>query len=254
MGRAGAIALAEEAATVVVADIDETRADEVVRIIQAAAGKAISIRTDVSEPDQVTSLVTEAVERYGSVDILYHCAADLPFINAQDRCLIDLSEGVWERMIRIHLTGTFLVCKYVGRQMAEQGSGSIVLTATTDALVGCAGLDSYTAAKGGVVALTRSFAAGMAPYGVRVNAVCPGFVTTENQRGWLEQPGAEEMIAQLHLLPIATPEQIVPLVVFLTSDEAAIVTGSVFAIDSGYTAFKAKLDVMGMIRGRNESQ
>src|SRR6185312_9709531 len=106
------------------------------------------------------------------------------------------------------LTGTFHCAKYAGRQMIRQHSGSIILSATVDALIGCAGLDSYTAAKGGVVALTRSYAAGLAPDGVRVNAICPGFVATEPQLAWLEAPGAQAAMRALHLLPVARPEQI----------------------------------------------
>jgi NAD(P)-dependent dehydrogenase (short-subunit alcohol dehydrogenase family) len=192
--------------------------------------------------------VESTVDRFGGVDVLYHCAADVPFVNTQDRRLTELPEEVWARMIDIHLTGTFLVCKHAGRRMLERGSGSIILTATTDALIGCAGLDSYTAAKGGVVAMTRSLAAGLGPDGIRVNAICPGFVATESQRGWLEQPEARELMERLHLVPIAEPEQIAPFAVYLASDESAVVTGGIFPIDSGYMAFKARFDVMGAIQ------
>src|SRR5262249_2460525 len=123
-----------------------------------------------------------------------------------------------------------------------------VLSSTVDALTGCAGLDSYTAAKGGVTALTRSFAAGMSRDGVRVNAIAPSFVSTEPQLRWLADAGAPHTIEQLHLLPIPTPEQIAPFVVYLASDESAAVTGGVFPIDSGYMAFKAQLDVMGAMQ------
>jgi NAD(P)-dependent dehydrogenase (short-subunit alcohol dehydrogenase family) len=131
--------------------------------------------------------------------------------------------------------------------MLAQRSGSIILSGTTDALIGCAGLDSYTAAKGGVVSLTRSFAAGISPDGVRVNCICPGFVATEAQQEWLQNPHGQEVMEQLHLLPVATPEQIAPFAVYLASDESAAVTGGIFPIDSGYMAFKARLDVMGTI-------
>jgi NAD(P)-dependent dehydrogenase (short-subunit alcohol dehydrogenase family) len=153
-------------------------------------------------------------------------------------------------MIDMALTGTFRCCKYVGRQMIAQHSGSIILTATVDALVGCAGLDAYTAAKGGVVALTRSFAAGIAKDGVRVNAVCPGFVATEPQLEWLNKSEAKKMVESLHLLPIATPEQIAPFIVYLASDESCVVTGGVFPIDGGYMAFKADLEVVGVVRNK----
>jgi NAD(P)-dependent dehydrogenase (short-subunit alcohol dehydrogenase family) len=159
-----------------------------------------------------------------------------------------MPEEVWDRMIAIHLTGTYLLCKYVGRAMLERKSGSIVLTATTDALIGVAGLDGYTAAKGGVVAMTRSFAAGLGPDGIRVNAICPGFVSTEGQAEWMDDPERKATLDPLHLLPIATPEQIAPFAVYLASDEAAVATGGVYPIDSGYMAFKANIDVMGAMQ------
>jgi NAD(P)-dependent dehydrogenase (short-subunit alcohol dehydrogenase family) len=118
--------------------------------------------------------------------------------------------------------------------------------ATVDALIRCAGLDAYTAAKGGVVSLTRSFA-GVAKEGVRVNAICPGFVATEPQLDWLQSTGADATMASLHLLPVATPEQIAPFALYLASDESAVVTGGIFPIDSGYMAFKANVDLMGVV-------
>lgn len=165
------------------------------------------------------------------------------------RRITEMPVETWHRIIDLVLNGTYRCCKYAGRQMLAQKSGSIILTATVDALIGCAGLDAYTAAQGGVVALTRSFAAGMAKDGVRVNAICPGFVATEPQLSWLERPDSRAGVDALHLLPIATPEQVAPFVVYLASDESAIVTGGIFPIDSGYMAFKAKVDIMGLAGG-----
>jgi NAD(P)-dependent dehydrogenase (short-subunit alcohol dehydrogenase family) len=132
--------------------------------------------------------------------------------------------------------------------MVSQGSGSIVLTATTDALIGCAGLDAYTAAKGGVVAMTRSFAAGIARDGVRVNSICPSFVSSEPQQGWLADDASRASVDALHLLPIPSPEEVAPLVVHLASDDSRAMTGTVIPIDSGYMAFKANLDIVGAMR------
>jgi NAD(P)-dependent dehydrogenase (short-subunit alcohol dehydrogenase family) len=132
--------------------------------------------------------------------------------------------------------------------MVAQGSGSIVVSSTVDALVGCAGLDSYTAAKGGVTSLVRSFAAGVGRDGVRVNAIAPSFVATEPQRVWLDDEQTQAAIQSLHILPVPTPEQIAPFVVYLVSDESSAVTGTVFPVDAGYTAFKAQIDVMGTIQ------
>ena len=167
---------------------------------------------DVCDTASVERMVATTVERFGRLDVVYHCAVDVPFVNTQDRRLTELDEAVWTRMIDLCLTGVFRVVKYAGRQMLAQQSGSIILSSTVDALVGCAGLDSYTAAKGGVTALTRSLAAGLAPDGIRVNAIAPSFVSTEPQKVWLEDDASRSTIEQLHLLEIPTPEEIAPLV------------------------------------------
>jgi NAD(P)-dependent dehydrogenase (short-subunit alcohol dehydrogenase family) len=245
MGRAGAAAMAAEGASVAVADIAADRAQQVA---ESLGGAAAAFHVDVTSSPLVERLVEETIARFRRIDVLYHCAADVHFVNTQDKRLTELDDDVWQRMIDIHLTGTFYVLKHVGRQMLKQGSGSIIVSSTVDALVGCAGLDSYTAAKGGVTSLVRSFAAGIGRDGVRVNAIAPSFVSTEPQMVWLEDERARETIQSLHVLPIPTPEQIAPFVVYLASDESAAVTGTVFPVDAGYTAFKAQTDVMGVLQ------
>jgi NAD(P)-dependent dehydrogenase (short-subunit alcohol dehydrogenase family) len=245
MGRAGASAMAAEGAKVVVSDISLERAEAVATSI---GENAAAMHVDVTSPELVERLVAETVERFGRLDVLYHCAADVHFVNTQDKRLTELEDDVWARMIDIHLSGTFYVLKHAGRQMLRQGSGSIIVSSTVDALVGCAGLDSYTAAKGGVTSLIRSFAAGVGRDGVRVNAIAPSFVSTEPQRVWLDDDKARSTIQSLHILPVPTPEQIAPFVVYLASDESVAVTGTVFPIDAGYMAFKAQVDVMGTMQ------
>lgn len=247
IGRATAVAYAAEGANVVLAELVAERGE---RIAAEIGERALSIPVDVTDETAVEECVAKTVERFGALDAVVHSAADVPLVNDHDARLTEIDPAVWARIIDLFLNGTFHVCRHAGRQMIRQGRGSIVLVATTDALVGVAGLDAYTAAKGGVVALTRSFAAGMAPDGVRVNAIAPSFVATEPQQRWLSDPGSAETIDRLHLLPIATPEQIAPLAVYLASDESAVVTGTVLPVDSGYTAFKAKVDVMGAMRVR----
>src|SRR5262249_50971424 len=155
------------------------------------------LHIDVTSSDLVEQVVATTVVRFGRLDVLYHCAADVHFVNTQDRRLTELEDEVWARMIDIHLTGTFYVLKHAGRQMVSQGAGSIIVPSTVDALVGCAGLDSYTAAKGGVTSLVRSFAAGVGRDGVRVNAIAPSFVSSEPQRVWLDDPQARSTIESL---------------------------------------------------------
>ncbi|WCB95362.1 NAD-dependent glycerol dehydrogenase [Baekduia alba] len=254
IGRATAVAYAAEGANVVLAELVPERAERIAADIAVAGGVAVAEPVDVTDADAVERLVVATVARFGAVDVLVHSAANVPLVNDHDARLTELDPEVWFKIIDLFLNGTFHVCRFAGRQMIAQGGGSIVLVATTDALVGVAGLDAYTAAKGGVVALTRSFAAGMAPDGVRVNAICPSFVSTEPQKEWLEDPASQETIDRLHLLPIATPEQIAPLALYLASDESAVMTGTVLPVDSGYTAFKANLDVMGAMRvGQDQS-
>ncbi len=231
MGRAGATAMAADGAKVVVSDLSLDRAEAVA----AAIGEnASAMYVDVTSPERVERVVAETVERFGRLDVLYHCAADVHFVNTQDKRLTELEDDVWARMIDIHLTGTFNVLN--------------IVSSTVDALVGCAGLDSYTAAKGGVTSLVRSFAAGVGRDGVRVNAIAPSFVSTEPQRVWLDDDRARSTIQSLHILPVPTPEQIAPFVVYLASDESIAVTGTVFPIDAGYMAFKAQVDVMGTMQ------
>ena len=249
MGRAGATLMAAQGARVVVADVDARRGESIAQSIVDAGGAAAAVRVDVRDAGSVQHLVETTLGLFGRIDVLYHNAVDARFVNQHDARLTELSDDTWHAIVDLVLTGTFLCCKHVGRQMLTQRSGSIILTATVDALIGCAGLDAYTAAKGGVVALTRSFAAGMAKDGVRVNAICPGFVATEPQLEWLHTTEGRATMDALHLLPVASPEQIAPFAVYLASDESAVVTGGIFPIDSGYTAFKANLDVMGAMRG-----
>ena len=248
MGRAGAAAMAAEGAAVVVSDIALDRAETVAASIVSEGGTAVALHVDVASSELVQTLVAETVARFGRIDALYHCAADVHFINTKDTRLTELDDDIWRRMIDIHLTGTFLVLKHVGRQMIAQRSGSIIVSSTVDALVGCAGLDSYTAAKGGVTSMVRSFAAGIGRDGVRVNAIAPSFVSTESQNVWLDDAGARSTIDSLHILPIPTPEQIAPFVVYLASDESVAVTGTVVPIDAGYMAFKANTDIMGTMQ------
>jgi NAD(P)-dependent dehydrogenase (short-subunit alcohol dehydrogenase family) len=196
---------------------------------------------DVRDFKQVQRLVANSVARFGRIDALFHNAMNVPLINREDNRATELPEETWREIIDLVLTGTFLCCKYVGRQMLSQKSGSIILTATTDALIGQAGIDGYTAAKGGVVAMTRSLAAGLSPEGVRVNAICPGFVETPHQAPFLGDPVERKKLEDLHLMGILQPEEIADFAVYLASDKAKRMTGGIHVVDSGYTAFKGTM-------------
>ena len=248
IGRAGSILMAREGAKIVVADIDAARAETVVREIQAAGGEALGVVADVRDSASVQAMVAASVERYGRIDVLFHNAVSVPLVNKHDRRITELPEETWHAIVGLVLTGTFLTAKYVAQKMLEQRSGSIILTATVDALVGQAGLDAYTAAKGGVVAMTRSMAAGLSPEGVRVNAICPGFVKTPHQSVFLDDDRERAAIEALHLMGIMDPEEVAAFAVFLASDDARSMTGGIHVVDSGYTAFKANIGPVAVFK------
>jgi NAD(P)-dependent dehydrogenase (short-subunit alcohol dehydrogenase family) len=248
IGRAGCRMMANEGAAVMVADIDLARAAKVAAEITAAGGVARACAVDVRDVEAVRQMVSDTVRAFGSIDALFHNAMSVPLVNGQDRRVTELPEESWHAIVDLVLTGTFLCAKYVARQMLQQKSGSIVLTATVDALVGQAGLDAYTAAKGGVIAMTRSMAAGLAQDGIRVNAICPGFVNTPDQRVFMDDDAQRRGIDDLHLLGILEPEDVAALALFLASDEARMQTGGIHVVDSGYTAFKAKVDLDAVMR------
>ncbi len=138
---------------------------------------------------------------------------------------VDLPEETWHEILRVVLDGTFHVVKHAGAAMRAGGrGGSIVLTSTVDALVAQPGFDAYTAAKGGVNALTRSLAAGLAPHRIRVNALAPSFVSSESQLAWLADPATARVIASM-TSGIPTPEDVAAAALFLASDESAAIRG-----------------------------
>jgi NAD(P)-dependent dehydrogenase (short-subunit alcohol dehydrogenase family) len=243
IGRAGAQAFAAAGATVIVADIDAERGKQVAGEIDGGHFQPV----DVRQAAEVRRMAAETAARFGRIDVLFHNAMNVPLVNRQDRRATELPEETWHEIIDLVLNGTFYCCKYVGQQMLRQGSGSIILTATTDALIGQAGIDGYTAAKGGVVAMTRSLAAGLSPEGVRVNAICPGFVETPHQAPFMSDPAERKKIEDLHLMGILAPEDIADFATFLASDKARRVTGGVFPVDSGYVAFKGLMSLKDTI-------
>lgn len=244
IGRAGAKSFAAEGATVVVADIDASRGRQVA---DELGGASMFQHVDVRDTQAVQRMAAGTVARFGRIDVLFHNAMNVPLVNRGDGRATELPEETWHEIVDLVLDGTFYCCKYVGREMLRRRSGSIILTATTDALIGQAGIDAYTAAKGGVVAMTRSLAAGVSPEGVRVNAICPGFVETPHQSPFMSSPAERKKIEDLHLMGILQPEDIAYFAAFLASDKARKVTGGIFPVDAGYTAFKGLMSLKDTI-------
>jgi NAD(P)-dependent dehydrogenase (short-subunit alcohol dehydrogenase family) len=240
MGRAGSVAMAAEGAAVAVADLNGESADRVSTSILKAGGRAMPFAFDVTHEREVIAAVDAIHSEFGKLDILYTCAIDSADVSQNDGKLIDLDLTTLRRIIDVNLFGALICAKHVGIRMVAQGGGAIIFSGTVDGLVGCSGLDAYTAAKGGLMAVTRSLAAGLGAHGVRVNSVCPGFVMTEAHESWLHDTAAVAAVQRLHILTVPAAEDIAPLVVYLASDEARCVTGAVWPIDAGYSAFKVR--------------
>jgi len=247
MGRAGVELFSQAGCQSIIADINEENGKKIQENLTKKNLKSEFIFTDVTNSENVQSTVNHVVKKYGKIDILFHNAVDVALVNNHDNRVTELSEVIWNKITTLVLDGTFLCSKYVGQQMLKQKSGSIILTATTDALIGQGGLDAYTAAKGGIVSMTRSMAAGLSPEGIRVNAICPGFVETPHQEKFLKNPKIRKQLEDLHLMGILKSKDIAEFALFLASDKSRFMTGGIHAVDSGYSSFKGKSELFEQI-------
>ncbi len=242
VGRVSAQRFAQEGAKVVAADINVDNAKETVRDIESAGGTAIAIGVDVSNEQQVQAMIAAAVDQYGRLDILFNNVG-IP----TPRLGLTFEEHTFEdfnRLIAVNLGGVFLGCKYAVLQFKEQGDGGVILnTASVAGLVGWGGT-VYGATKGGVIQLTRGVAVEAAPFGIRVNAICPAAMPATGfmAAGGLDVDGAQQaqiaqVVGQQHPLGRAiTAEDCAEAAVYLVSDASRNVTGVALPIDGGFVA------------------
>ena len=232
IGRATALAFAREGAKVVIGDIQVEGGERTLQAIKEAGGDAILVKTDVTRPDQVEALIKKAVETYGRLD----CAFNNAGFEGARAPTADYTEEDWDRVISINLKGVWLCMKYEIPQMLKQGSGAIVNTASSAGLVGFRTAPAYTAAKHGILGLTKTAALDYAPAGIRINAVCPGVIRTPMlERLTGGHPKLEAwLIAQEPVGRAGTPEEVAEAVVWLCSDAASFVTGHPMAVDGGF--------------------
>jgi NAD(P)-dependent dehydrogenase (short-subunit alcohol dehydrogenase family) len=230
IGESTALLFAKEGARVVIAARSQEKGERVVEEIKKQGGEALFVKTDVSKEDDVKNLVRKTVDTYGKLDIMF---ANAGVGDMGDIDCVSLDD--WNRTISIDLTGVFLSNKYAIPEMEKSGGGSIINCASILGHVGQPSVCAYSAAKGGVVNFTRTLAVENARKGIRVNAVCPGYVVTNILDGL-----SDEMLETLKTLhPIGRlgrPEEIASAVLFLASDEASFVTGANLLVDGGYTA------------------
>jgi len=226
IGLAIARRFAEAGAAVVLCDIDETG---VRQAVEDFPGKAIGLKTDVTDADDVARLFDTAVQEFGRVDIVVNNAGI-----TRDTLMIRMDEKDWDRVLDINLKGAFLVTKAASRILMKQRSGRIINISSIVGLTGNAGQANYAASKAGLIGLTKSAAKELATRGITVNAVAPGFIETEMTKA-MPEAAREEFLRRVLISRPGTPDDVASAVLFLAADEAAYITGQVLTVDGGLT-------------------
>jgi len=232
IGRATAELFAAEGAKVVVADYKVETGKETADAILASGREAIFVKVDVSDSDQVNHMAKQALDAYGGIDVLFNNAGALLFGTVLETRVED-----WNRLMSINLTGTFLCSKAVLPHMIARGGGAIInVTSSTGAHDAAADTAAYVASKGGVALLTKAMAIDHAADNVRVNAIAPGPTDTPMLQKALTPQEIRSFAATFPMKRLGQPVEVAYGVLFLASEEASFVTGSILAIDGGQTA------------------
>ena len=226
-GKQTALTFAREGADVLLADIDLEAAKETAKEVEGFGRLAVSTRTDVGDEEQVEDMAQSALKSFGRIDILINNAGIAQFEPIQD-----VSLELWDKLVRVNLTGTFLCSKAVIGHMIERGYGKIInlasIAAQTGRMVGVA----YSASKSGILGITRTLALQVAEHGINVNAIAPGPVMTPLFE--IDSPQVlKRLTATIPFKRLGTPQDIANLILFLASDEAEWITGEVIAINGG---------------------
>ena len=244
IGQGIAFRLAEAGASVVVADRDLEAAQRTVGLISERGGRASAVQVDVGTVDDAQRMVQQALDAFGQVDILVNNAGVFPFAPA-----LEVTEALWDRVLNVNLRGAFFCAQAAARQMAQAGRGGrIINIASIDALHPTGALTHYDTSKGGMVMMTKSLAKELGPYGITVNAIAPGSIATPGAAAAtasasaastanLDDGGEDLMAAFLARIPlgrVGQPDDIATAALFLASDAASYITGSLLVVDGGY--------------------
>lgn len=235
MGRATAVRFAGEGAKIVIADLNKEGGESAARDCRENGSDAVFQKTDVSAEADIKAAVDRAVKEFGRLDIIYNNAGLGGAVGPIEQIEIEN----WNRTMGILLTGVFLGIKHAVPEMRKAGGGSIISTASIAGIQGYAGIHAYSAAKAGVINLTRSAATELAKDKIRVNCICPGGINTPLIYGNI--PGGENTSAQFlsKMQPMqreGRPDDIANMALFLASDESEWITGAAMVVDGGYTA------------------
>lgn len=228
IGRAIAVRLAKDGAAVVVNYAgNEAAANETLRLIEEAGGKASLSKADVSSAEAVEQMVKSTIEKHGRIDILINNAGI-----TKDGLLMRMKEADWDAVLNTNLKGVYHCTKAAARYMMKQKSGKIVNLTSVVGLTGNAGQANYAAAKAGVVGFTKSIAKELAPRGIQVNAVAPGFIETD-MTAVLTEELKKAMAEKIPLARLGAAEDVANAVAFLVSDDASYITGQTLNVDGG---------------------
>jgi NAD(P)-dependent dehydrogenase (short-subunit alcohol dehydrogenase family) len=235
MGRLAAEVFASEGASIVVTDIAEKEGKATAHAIREQGGKAIFVQANVANETEVKHIVDSTIETFGRIDVLYNNAGIMP---DDDGSVTDISEATWDRVLDINLKSTFLCSKYAIPHMISEGKGSIINVASFVAFVGSSvPQDAYTASKGGMLSLTKSFAVQYGKHGIRCNAICPGPIETPLLRQlWTSEEARNLRLNRIPLGRFGEPKDIVYMALYLASDESAWTTGAWLVVDGGISS------------------
>ena len=230
IGRASALRLARHGANIVAVDWDVDRAEAVVAEVEAEGGRGLALKADVTDEARWGEVADRAVETFGGIDILFNNAGGG---SGKDGTVVDMDLDEFWRALRVDLFGTLLGCRTVIPHMVERGGGSIINISSLRAVVGTRGQDAYTAAKGGVLSMSRAMAVEWAGKNIRVNVMAPGVVKTERVLAMIKP---DNPLYQMMLTGPVEVEAVANLVYYLASDQSLGMTGSVLRLDGGASA------------------
>jgi 3-oxoacyl-[acyl-carrier protein] reductase len=227
IGKEIALSLAQEGATVVIADINTQRLKETEKEIRSYGAEVLTNLCDITDFNQVEQMVNKTLDKFKKIDILINNAGV-----TSDALIVRMSEADWEKVVAVNLKGAFNCTKASAKVMLKQRSGKILSIASIIGLIGNVGQANYAASKAGIIGLTKSVAKELAPRGINVNAIAPGFIQTEMTAA-LDEKTKSKMLEAIPLKRFGQPKDVANLAVFLVSEKASYITGQVICVDGG---------------------
>jgi NAD(P)-dependent dehydrogenase (short-subunit alcohol dehydrogenase family) len=250
IGRATALLFAREGATVVAAELLEDRGRAVAGEIEALGGRALFAPVDIADPGQIDALFDRAIEVFGRVDVLVNNAYGPAALIGRDGDLLEVEEDVWDLTMGTTLKSVYCAMRRGVREMLKTGGGSIVNLSSVNGLHAY-GKVAYSAAKGAIIALTRSACLRYAGQGIRMNVICPGTVETASTQPLLDDPAIRRQVETLYARgSVGRAEEIAAAALFLASDESSFVNGAVLVVDGGLTVGPVEFGMTGKRAGK----